>query len=301
MRNPGVRHDEGLVNEVGRMRRCRRMKLVGKGQEMFVFIGGLSLPRTANLGDGIALRPVTRRLDPEVPMLFGVDPWEVQVIKLFLPSVTAELEVRAEHERALVAKAWNTLWDMVLIGGLFNCETSFNIQSNVSAEDYGPAAELMLTNFHFRGLVPKKPRAQLTEDDVVWLEANVERSRSLLPQMQYCDALHALASYRWHPNPRIQLAVLWAGIEGLFRVDTEQTFRLSLYVARFLSPGDDAERLRLFRATKVLYRRRSEAVHGTEIKGVAHDHVRESADLLCRLVKQCIAAGAIPDAEALAP
>ena len=32
-----------------------------------------------------------------------------------------------------------------------------------------------------------------------------------------------MASYRWHSVPRVQLAVIWSGIESLFNVNTEVT------------------------------------------------------------------------------
>ena len=62
-------------------------------------------------------------------------------------------------------------------------------------------------------------------------------AKALLDDDGYSNAVHCLSSYRWHSMPRAQLALLWSGIEGLFRVDHELSFRLSLYAAKFLCPS----------------------------------------------------------------
>ncbi len=57
---------------------------------------------------------------------------------------------------------------------------------------------------------------------------------NLLSNNIYSTAVHAMASYRWHSIPRIKLAILWSGVESLFNVSTEVSFRLSLYTSHFL-------------------------------------------------------------------
>ena len=76
---------------------------------------------------------------------------------------------------------------------------------------------------------------------------------------------HAMASYRWHSVPRVQLAILWSGIESLFNVNAEVSFRISLYIANFLS--DDSEQAdKIFKKVKKLYSACSTAVHDKEVK-----------------------------------
>jgi hypothetical protein len=67
------------------------------------------------------------------------------------------------------------------------------------------------------------------------LAANVVLLLRLLNEAAFQNAVHCLATYRWHSTAAPQLAIIWSGIEGLFGVDTEPSFRVSLYCARFWS------------------------------------------------------------------
>jgi hypothetical protein len=141
----------------------------------------------------------------------------------------------------------------------------------------------------------------IDDSEAVWIEQHVENARKLMSVDGFQNAIHSLASYRWNPHPRIQLAVLWAGIEGLFGINSEIVFRLSLYVSRFLAPEDDQDRREVFSRVRKLYPHRSAAVHGSAIK---EDHLRaieESALLLLRLVRRCVEVNDVPQVDRLAP
>jgi hypothetical protein len=99
----------------------------------------------------------------------------------------------------------------------------------------------------------------------------------------------------------VQLAVIWAGIEGLFGIESEIIFRLSLYSARFLEPTDEMARQAVFALVKRLYKQRSAAVHGAELKGDASAAVREAVQLLLRLLKKCVEMKGLPEIDSLAP
>lgn len=120
----------------------------------------------------------------------------------------------------------------------------------------------------------------------------------LLDNDSYRTAVHAMASYAWHSIPRIQLTILWSGIEALFEASTEISFRISLYIANFLSDNkDDAQEL--FSKTKKLYSYRSAAVHGSKIKGDILALVSETANLLNRIIRRCAELGELPHTEDL--
>ena len=92
--------------------------------------------------------------------------------------------------------------------------------------------------------------------------------------------------------------MLWAGIEGLFGVDSEITFKLSLGVAKFLGDNPDEQRA-IFQNTKGLYKARSKAVHGGKIKTDGGTAISESAALLNRLLVKAAELGRLPDIEQL--
>ena len=118
--------------------------------------------------------------------------------------------------------------------------------------------------------------------------------RELLKNDKFRNAIHCLASYKWHPLPRAQLAILWAGIEGLFDTESEITFRLSLYISNFLL-SDKNEKEEKFIQIKKLYNYRSAAVHGSRIKENQKNVVNDSAFLLREIVIKCIDDNTLPD------
>ena len=77
--------------------------------------------------------------------------------------------------------------------------------------------------------------------------------------------------------------------------------RLSLYVARFLSPNRKTKRVQIFNDVNRLYKQRSAAVHGSKIKVEPNKAVDESASLLLSLIKRCIIKGSLPIVDTLAP
>jgi hypothetical protein len=141
----------------------------------------------------------------------------------------------------------------------------------------------------------------MTPDEATWIESNIASARSLLDKPAFQSAIHCLATYRWHSLPRVQLAVLWAGIEGLFGVDSEIVFRLSLYTARYLEPDNERHRSQIFATVKRVYKQRSAAVHGAKIKGNLEVGITDSATLLLRLLRKCVEDGELPRTETLAP
>ena len=100
---------------------------------------------------------------------------------------------------------------------------------------------------------------------------------------------------------RVKLAILSAGIEGMFGASSEIRFRISLYVARFLHPDDAEQRRDVFDAARKLYNTRSAAVHGSKIKGDISTAVSESEAILCQLLRCCAERNSLPDEDELVP
>ena len=101
--------------------------------------------------------------------------------------------------------------------------------------------------------------------------------------------------------PRIQLAIISAGNEGMFGASSEIRFRISLYIARFLHPDDAIERQRVFEAAKRLYDSRSAAAHGSKLKAGISAAIDDSAGILCERSRRCTTVNAMPGLNGLAP
>ena len=273
------------------------MKVLGNRGGSFLYLHGLAVPSSIRLVEGVELVPAGRpALDPS--LLNGMERDEDRaVLMLFLPRVSSQLRISGANAKETAARAWNGLWDAILVGALAGCEVTCNLQSTVPVEDLSEASKIHVTNHQLRGM-GSWPPLMLTEGQLAWLQQHFLSARALMSDDNYRDAVHALASYKWHSLPRAQLAMLWAGIEGLFGVDSEITFKLSLGVAKFLGDNPVEQRL-IFQSTKGLYKARSKAVHGGKIKSDSGNAVSESARLLNRLLLKSAEIGRLPDIEQL--
>lgn len=275
------------------------MRISGNDQETFLYLNGIGVSRPIQLGENIELLPAN--CSPTPDDIIGVSKTEVDigVISVFLRQVSSQFRITAEDSKALAVIAWNSLWDAVLLSALHDCEAVCNFQCDRPAEKFSAECRFEITNYHLRGFTESVYK--ISDEEASWIEENFHTARTLLDKTEFQNAVHCLATYRWHAHPRARLALLWAGIEGLFNIDSELVFRLSLYIARFLTPDNEDKMKTTFLSVKRLYKQRSAAVHGSRIKGEAGKAVEESAQLLKTLLKRCIVAGELPCAEELAP
>lgn len=273
------------------------MSIVGIGSETFLYVNGISTTHALQLADVILLLPINTELQfDNVSRLIPSD-IDYSVAVLCAPNISSQLRVTSKNEETLGVVAWNAQWDCLLLGALFNCEVMCNLQCDKPIEKVSDATYFYVTNYAFHGVL--KNVYVLTEDDESWLNQHYHIARSLLDSDIYLTAVHAMASYRWHSIPRVQLAILWSGIEALFNVSTEISFRISLYIAKFLSEQDDVVASEVFTKVRKLYNARSSAVHGGKIKGDLDTLVFESAQILNRLIRRCAESGQLPDVNKL--
>ena len=277
------------------------MQIIGKGNTTYILLSGIEVPGEIALSDNVTLLPAdTSHLDFETAIATVSRPDDIAVVAAFIPHITAQLRINASTSKELATLAWNSSWDALLLSAIFNTEIGFNLQSDTEASSISAKTNLHATNFHFHGFSQVSPH-RLNTDEANWASAHFNDARLLLGKEKFQTAVHCLASYRWHPMPRIKMAVLWAGIEGMFGASSEIRFRISLYISRFLHPVDtDARKIR-FDSVKKLYDSRSSAVHGSKVKGDLVQAVEESAGLLKELIRQSIENRAIPNEEELVP
>ncbi len=104
----------------------------------------------------------------------------------------------------------------------------------------------------------------------------------------------------WRPHKgQTDIAVIWSGIESLFNVNTEVSFRISLYIANFLGENE-AQAQQIFKQVRKIYSSRSSAVHGNKTKDNLESAVEESANLLTRILRRCAELNKLPDVDNLA-
>lgn len=266
----------------------------------YLYLNGLATDRSVRLSSHIQLMPATTDCHADLFLGLGKTDTDISVISLFLPHVRSQLRVEGLDPKDLAVKSWNALWDGLLLGALVGSEVMCNLNSDVPAEQLTPKSNITITNYQLRGF-PRASTPSLSDADINWIESHYESAWKLLGDDAYRNAIHCLASYKWHSIPRAQLAVLWSGIEGIFGVESEIVFRVSLYAAIFLEAESKDKQRELFARVKDLYKSRSRAVHGGKMKENAKESVQESAELLCRLVKRCAELKSLPNTAGLVP
>jgi hypothetical protein len=275
------------------------MRISGYDRETYFYLNGIGISKKLKLGDNIELLPANCSPNPSDIISVSKSEVDIGVISIFLRQVRSQFHIMAGNPKALVVIAWNSLWDALLLSALFDCEAVCNFQCDKPAEEFGADCKLEITNYHLRGLTDTI--YAINDEDHAWIEQHFQTAKKLLNKPKFQNAVHCLATYRWHSLPRARLSLIWSGIEGLFDVETELVFRLSLYIARFLAPTNYDDMKTIFSNVKKLYTQRSSAVHGSKIKGEVEDAVNDSAELLRTLLKQCIIIGDLPRVDELAP
>ncbi|MDP8225037.1 MAG: HEPN domain-containing protein [Candidatus Lernaella stagnicola] len=277
------------------------MRFIGTGDVTYILLSGIEVADTIRLSDNVELHTAdASHLDLHTTLSACSHPDDIAVAAAFIPRITAQFRVTAANPKELAVAAWNSAWDALLLSAFFRTEIGFNLQCNTAAQEIGAESTLCATNLGMRGLTNSPPH-KVTDEESRWITDNHANAWRLLDNERFQNAVHCLATYPWHTMGRVQMAILWAGIEGMFGVTTEIKFRLSLYIARFLQPDNVEKRKAIFDSMKKLYNSRSAAVHGSKIKGDTSSFVDQSADILCKLLRKCAEANAMPDERKLVP
>ena len=273
------------------------MQIIGHGTETYLYLSGLSTLKDIPLYEGIVLAPVTSKFHYEKVSKLLKNDVDLAVAAVSGRTIGAQLHIRASDAKQLAIMAWNAVWDCILLGAIFHCEVMDNIQCDKPVEELENATFVHVTNYNFRAVLSKP--YQLTDDDEKWIAAHYAKAYKLMDNGAFSLAACMLASYRWYRMPRVQLSVLWSGIEALFEVRWRIRSRLSLAVANYLAGGDSEKEKEIIDNVKKLYKSRSEAVHGSQIKGDEKNLVSQSALLLNRLIRRCAELGSLPDTKKL--
>ena len=275
-------------------------RVFGGRRTTYLLLSGVRPIRSVRLTSGIELLPV-RSIPSPNEVLFRVEGIDIHFVALFVPWVEAQLRVSGIGSEDVATRAWNALWDALLLSAIYNVPTTCTLQSTSPIDRLGKSSKINVIHHHFYDHPAREDAYEIGEEESLWLEANFSTAQELLVDHKFQTAVHCLATYRWHSLPRAQMSLLWAGIESLFAVDSEIVFRISLYVAKFLSPNDQSKQKSIFESVRELYKYRSQAVHGGKMKGNPRDSVIKSSELLSQLVRTCIERNALPDAKSLVP
>ena len=203
------------------------MGVIEIGTDTYLYVNGISCDTRILLHENVTLQPVVADFHYSKVSDLLHDDVDYAVAALSGRSIASQLHITALDAEELIVGAWNAQWDCLLLGVLFRCDVMCNIQSDKPVEELENASYVNITNYAFRAVFSKPYR--LETSDVEWISLYYSQAHGLLESDSFTIAVHAMVSYRWHSLPRVQLAILWSGIEALFQVSTEISFRISLY------------------------------------------------------------------------
>lgn len=266
------------------------MAVLGIGKETYFFVNGLKTLHPIQLREGVSLLPAhcSAGIEEIIQNIRGEV--ELGITTLLLNKTASQLKIIAKGPKELAIRAWNSQWDILLLNAIFCTEAIALLQSTSPAENFPDKVPLNVTACyihlpHYTYHIKKK--------DIEWLSKYYSKAYSLLDNDAFSTAVHSLATYHWHSMPRVQLSILWAGIESLFDIHSEISFRLSLSIAKFLEPSNSAKNIVVYKKVKNLYNYRSKAVHGAPSQP-SRETVLATIGLLNLLIKKCITTGALP-------
>lgn len=140
---------------------------------------------------------------------------------------------------------------------------------------------------------------KLTLEDARWIKLHMETALRFVHEPKFQNAMQALTSFHCIPYASMCLLVAWSGLEALFGVEQEVSFRLSLYVTNFLKSGDN-DRQSEFEKLRRSYDDRSRVAHGAATKAKAvREHAMYTRDIFRACLVKCVETKAFPNPKQL--
>ncbi|MUN38739.1 HEPN domain-containing protein [Actinomadura litoris] len=229
---------------------------------------------------------LTKALTPELRGYFALYGHHVHVVKheLFIPQAMANTRQDALKFAQVAIYALR-----IRTGNQFRAVGISNISWNQMACAPG-TLEMHLLEPVGR---PKweDDKSNVTCEDLEWLLLAGTRILALNSLPSFHLAFNSAGEAPFLTDVRTSIARTWAGIEALFDVQQELSYRLSMYAAVLYSDVLD-ERANFQKQFKRLYTRRSKAVHGAHMpQKELVITASESWQLLSDLIEACIRTG----------
>lgn len=131
------------------------------------------------------------------------------------------------------------------------------------------------------------------EADLEWVGYNLFKFAQLLEIPSFRLAVESLTTHQHQTSDRMMIAMLWSGIEGLFNIHSELSFRLAIYISVVIEPAGP-NRKAAYQELKKLYGTRSKAVHGAKLSSQQTEkHILDVRAILSRLICKFIEEGEV--------
>jgi Apea-like HEPN len=126
--------------------------------------------------------------------------------------------------------------------------------------------------------------ATISLDSVKWTSDHLHSFLFFPDKDRLLLAFHALSVERFAHIASMSLLTVWSGLEALFSIEHEQTFRLSLMASYYLETEPAARKV-LFDQMRAAYATRSAVTHGRKKKP---EEIAESATWVASILRRCM-------------
>jgi Apea-like HEPN len=134
---------------------------------------------------------------------------------------------------------------------------------------------------------------KLTLEDAEWIKTHLETTLELIEKPKFQNAMQAMTSFHLIPFSNMALVTAWSGLEALFEVKQEISFKLGVYITNYLY--SNAERASEFEKLKQSYDDRSRVAHGESTKTKAvFENAYYTRDILRACLRKCIETKSFP-------
>ena len=198
------------------------MSIVGIGKETYLYVNGITVNQELTLRDDVTILPATAAFDFQSASNLIKNDTDYSIVVLTAGNLYSQMKITAGSDEELAINTWNAQWDCLLLGAIVNNSVMSNLQSDKPVESIKEANYLHVTNYELRGI--KGISKELTEEDADWIKEHYAKAWTLLDNDRFQTAVHCMSTYLWHTLPRVQLAILWSGIEALFDINSEISF-----------------------------------------------------------------------------
>ena len=132
--------------------------------------------------------------------------------------------------------------------------------------------------------------------DIEWISTNLPTVLKMMEHTRFQNAMQALNAYQYIPHSNFNFLVSWTGIEALFGISQEISFRVSLLLSKYLA--DERSQENRFKEFKKAYDLRSKVAHGYSTKAkVSADQSIFARKTLARCLQRVIEDRSTPNEE----
>jgi hypothetical protein len=218
--------------------------------------------------------------------------FEIEISEYGWPSsTTSELQnITAEEAVALFTTFMSLL---TMRTGLF---FSYSFYADRSLKDLTQSekGQLRFQTCPIPHLLGRESDGHIQREDAKWAADNISPVAGLLSKKPFSNAFLAHNNINNVSDESLALIVAWSGLESLFAIEAEHTFKLGVLISYYLESAQ--KRKELFDSLKKNYRLRSRFVHGASItRSEAHQSRKETFDVLRRALTKCIETRTLPN------